>query len=84
MAELSNRDSELKAKAAVLLLKLEMLFCKVIKECQQDGRLETLEKPEILAKYLLSIWNGLNISVRIYPNKKLLKPLVEKQLEILK
>ena len=84
VAELSNRDSELKAKAAILLLKLEELFVKVIKQCQKEGSLKTKEKPEILAKYLLTIWNGLNISVRVYPDKKLLKPLIEKQLEILK
>jgi len=84
IAELSNVDSELKEKAAFLLLRLEQVFLRTIKECQKSGRLKSKENPQILAKYLLTVWNGLNISVRIYPNKKLLKPLIEKQLEILR
>ena len=84
IAELSNRESGLKEMAAELLLKMEQVFLKVIKEAQLTGRLKTKEKPEMLAKYLLSVWNGLNISVRVYSNKKVLLPLIEKQLEILK
>ncbi|MGN6645716.1 MAG: TetR/AcrR family transcriptional regulator [Cytophaga sp.] len=84
IAELSNRELGLKDVAANLLLKLEQVFLKVIKECQADGTLKTKESPEILAKYLLSVWNGLNISVRIYSNKKILLPLIEKQLEIIR
>jgi len=83
IAELSNRESDLKDVAATLLLKLEQVFLKVIKESQANGTLKTKEKPEMLAKYLLSVWNGLNISVRVYPNKKMLIPIIEKQLEIL-
>ncbi|ABG57544.1 TetR/AcrR family transcriptional regulator [Cytophaga hutchinsonii] len=83
IAELSNRESGLTDVAASLLLKLEQVFLKVIKECQANGTLKTKEKPEMLAKYLLSVWNGLNISVRVYSNKKVLIPLIEKQLEIL-
>jgi TetR/AcrR family transcriptional repressor of nem operon len=84
IAELSNRESGLTDMAAGLLLKLEQVFLKVIKEAQANGTLQTKEKPEMLSKYLLSVWNGLNISVRVYPNKKVLIPLIEKQLEILK
>jgi TetR/AcrR family transcriptional repressor of nem operon len=83
IAELTNTDSMLKEKAAGLLLRLEQVFLKVIKEAQKNGTLKSKEQPDMLAKYLLSVWNGLNISVRVYPNKKVLKPLIEKQLEIL-
>lgn len=83
VAELSNVDVSLKQKAAEMLLLLEKLFLKTIKECQKNGDINSKEDPEVLAKYLLTIWNGLNISVRIYPNKKLLKPMIVKQLEIL-
>jgi len=84
IAELSNREIDLKDVAASLLVKLEQLFLKIIKECQANGTLKTKEKPEMLARHLLSIWNGLNISVRVYSNKKVLLPLIEKQLEILR
>lgn len=83
IAELSNRDPLLKEKAASLLLKLEKLFLQTLKEAQKTGDLGPGENPELLAKYLLTVWNGLNISVRVYPEPSLLKPLIEKQLKIL-
>lgn len=83
VAELSNVQSELKEKAASLLLRLENMFLKIVKECQANGSLSKKEQPEVLAKYLLTVWNGLNISLRLYPDKQSLKPLIEKHLEIL-
>ena len=84
VAELSNVDLELKKKAADLLIKMEKVFLHVLKEAQKDGTLKSKENPEMLAKYLLTIWNGLNISIRVYPEPKILKPIIEKQLEVLK
>jgi TetR/AcrR family transcriptional regulator, transcriptional repressor for nem operon len=83
VAELSNRDETLKEKAAALLLKLEKIFLQALRQAQKEGDLGQEENPELLAKYLLTVWNGLNISVRIYPDTNLLKPLIEKQLKIL-
>lgn len=83
VAELSNRDETLKEKAATLLLKLEKIFLQALRQAQKEGDLGQEENPELLAKYLLTVWNGLNISVRIYPDINLLKPLIEKQLKIL-
>lgn len=83
VAELSNVDLDLKSKAASLLMKMEKIFLKALKEAKKDGMLKSKESPELLAKYLLTIWNGLNISVRVYPDLKLLKPMIEKQLQLL-
>jgi TetR/AcrR family transcriptional regulator, transcriptional repressor for nem operon len=84
VAELANVESELKEKAASLLLRLENVFLKVLKDGIANGSLQTKEQPEVLAKYLLTVWNGLNISVRLYSDKETLKPLIEKHLEIVK
>ncbi len=83
VAELSNIDLTLKKKAASLLVKLEKIFLYAIKEALKEGTLKSKESPEQLAKYLLIIWNGLNISVRVYPDPALLKPIIEKQLQLL-
>lgn len=83
IAELSNIDAELKSKASELLMRLEQIFLNVLTDAKADGTLTSTEQPEILARHLLTIWNGLNISVRMYPNPDVLKPLIEKQLEIL-
>ncbi|HVD98835.1 MAG TPA: TetR/AcrR family transcriptional regulator [Cytophagaceae bacterium] len=83
IAELANIDLELKTKASSLLLRLEKVFATALKEAKKDGTLKAKENPELLAKYLLTVWNGLNISIRVYPDPKLLKPIVEKQLQVL-
>ncbi len=83
IAELSNIDLDLKKQAASLLMKLEKIFLYAIKEAQKEGSLKSKENPEELARYLLTVWNGLNISVRVYPDLKLLKPIIEKQLQVL-
>jgi TetR/AcrR family transcriptional regulator, transcriptional repressor for nem operon len=36
-----------------------------------------------LARYLLNLWNGINITRRIYQTNKELKPLIEFQLSII-
>lgn len=83
VAELSNVQLDLKEKAAALLLKLEQLFLRMLLECKANGSLKSTESPEVLANYLLTVWNGLNISVRLYPDTETLRPLIEKHLKIL-
>lgn len=84
LAELANIDPELKQKAIGHLKAMEKLFLKYIRKAQQSGELTTKEAPEILARYLLNLWNGINISRRIYPRKDLLEPIIRLQLAVLK
>ena len=84
LAELANIDEELKQKAALHLIAMEKLFLKYIRKAKQTGELKTKEKAETLARYLLNLWNGINITRRVYPRKDMLEPLIRMQLEVLR
>lgn len=83
VAELSNVDNQLKLKAVKRLKQLEQLFHDAVKTGQEKGELKTKEDPAILARYLLTMWNGLNITRRMYTDPKLLGSLIELQLKVL-
>ncbi len=83
IAELSITDSTLKEKAVFLLKRLEELFLEVLKEAKDKGKLKSKESPEMLAKYLINLWNGLSITRRMYRDKNTIKELIEMQLKIL-
>ena len=84
LAELANIDEELKQKAIGHLKELEKVFLKYIRRAKKSGELKTDQTPEVLARYLLNLWNGINISRRIYPRKDLLLPVIRLQLEVLR
>lgn len=83
IAELSTIDKQLKAKAVNLLKKLEELFYEVLLAAKEKGKLKSNEDPAVLARYLLTLWNGISITRRMYPDAKALKPLIEMQLKMI-
>jgi TetR/AcrR family transcriptional repressor of nem operon len=84
IAELSNINPELKDRAAFFLVRLEKIFLAVLKEAKAKGELKSKEDPALLAKQLITFWNGLNISVRVYQeDTKPLKKLIEMQFKSL-
>jgi TetR/AcrR family transcriptional regulator, transcriptional repressor for nem operon len=83
IAELSNSKPELRQQASELLLRLERIFQYVIEEAQLSGEIDATNDPALLARQLLLFWNGLNISVRIYPDPQVLRPLIEAQFKTL-
>jgi len=80
---LSNIDDDLKEKAVQRLKQLEQLFHSAISKAKKQGTLRTGEDAATLARYLLTVWNGLNITRRMYTDPKALRPLIELQLKIL-
>jgi len=83
IAELSHGDEELKGKAITNLKAMELLFLKYLREAKKAGDLKSKEKPEDLARYLLNLWNGINITRRMYPRKEMLEPVIRLQLAVL-
>lgn len=83
IAELSNADPLLMKKASNWLLQLEKIFHKAIIVAQKKSRLSKKHDPELLARQLITSWNGLGITRRLYPDNKILAALIEAQLEIL-
>ncbi|HEY4147665.1 MAG TPA: TetR/AcrR family transcriptional regulator [Chitinophagaceae bacterium] len=82
--EMGAVDSRLQAKAIQLLQVLEKVFTDVIREAQKNKQLLTKEKPELIARSLITLWSGINITRRMYPDARQLKQLIALQLDVLK
>ncbi len=83
IAELSNINDSLKKKAVNLLRKLEQLFYEVLQTAKEQGKLKSKEDPKLLANYLITFWNGISITRRMYQNPKVLAPLIEMHLKMI-
>jgi TetR/AcrR family transcriptional regulator, transcriptional repressor for nem operon len=83
VVELSNIDKPLESMAIKRLKKMEQLFLDLVKKGQQTGLLKSKEEPAVIARYLVTMWNGINITRRMYPSPDRLLPLIEMQLSIL-
>lgn len=83
VAELACIDKGLEQIAVANLGIMEETFYKYIKEAQGSGRLKTKEDARLLARHLINLWNGLNITRRMYQSPKDLNPLIKFQLRVL-
>lgn len=83
IVELSNTDVYLKELASKLLERLELSFKRVVDEAQKDGRIKNKTSSEIIARHLINLWNGINITRRLYPDDESLKTIIDLNLEIL-
>jgi TetR/AcrR family transcriptional regulator, transcriptional repressor for nem operon len=83
LAELSNIDKELKEKAAENLKDLENLFYKYVDAAKKSKELRTKEDSRVIARYLITVWNGINITRRMYPQKNVLESVLKMQLNVL-
>lgn len=81
MSELSNTNPELEAYAANKLKKLEAFFL----ECARLAKARKLlrQDPALVARHLINLWNGINITRRMYPDKRELLPLINFNLEVI-
>lgn len=84
IVELSNIDKSLENMAIKKLKKMETVFTEQITKAQQNGELKNKEDAATIARYLVTQWNGLNITRRMYPDANHLLPVIELQLSILK
>ena len=83
VVEMSNLDVKTKDQAGALLNKLEAAFTKIITKAQKTGRLKTQVSPTLLAKYLINLRNGINVTARTEKNAKVMKEMIALSLEIL-
>jgi TetR/AcrR family transcriptional regulator, transcriptional repressor for nem operon len=80
---LSNIDAELTEIANNHLKKMENIFFEQIKTSQETGELTTKTDARLLSMSLINLWNGINITRKVYNSKEVLKALVDFQLAIL-
>lgn len=83
LVEMTCVDEGLVDMASGFLQQSEALFCKALGRARELGQLDKAEDPAVLARCLLTFWNGLNLTRRMYPQQKNLAPMVERMLKIL-
>lgn len=83
VAEMAGLDEDLEKEAIAILKEVEQFYTRTIRQAQKDGTLKNLTDPAILGRYLITLWNGLSITRRMYPDKNILKRQIEMQLEII-
>jgi len=81
MAELSNVNPELESYAADKQKKFEEFFYECALRAKELGFIKT--EPKLLARHLLNLWNGINITRRMYPEKKELLPVINFNLQLI-
>jgi TetR/AcrR family transcriptional repressor of nem operon len=83
LVEMTFVDEELKNESIEILMKTEALYKDVILSEQKQGNVKSKVPADVLAKFLITLWCGINSLRRIYPDKKILKKQLELQLQII-
>jgi len=81
--ELSFVDESLENQAKQILIEVEQMYIKSIKISQERGFIKTNESPEVLGRYLITFWMGLNGLRKMYPQKESLLKQIDFHLNIL-
>jgi TetR/AcrR family transcriptional repressor of nem operon len=83
VTEMASIDVGLKNEAIEILKEVELFYTNTIRKAQEDGSLQNQSDPAVLGRYLITIYNGINVTRRMYPDKHELSKLIEMQLEII-
>lgn len=83
VTEMTFIDSDLENQSIAILKDVEKMFTAAIEKGQQDGRIKNQTNPVILGRYLITCWNGLNVTRRMYPDYEILQKQIEMQLDII-
>jgi TetR/AcrR family transcriptional repressor of nem operon len=83
IVEMASLDKELEKEAVNILKEVEQMYTSAIEKVQKNGALKNQTDPAILGRYLITLYNGLNVTRRMYPDAKALLKLIDMQLEIL-
>jgi TetR/AcrR family transcriptional repressor of nem operon len=83
VVEMTFIDEKLEDSAVQILKEVEIMYKHVLEDQKKKGNLKTQTDPEILARYLITFWCGLNTLRRMYPDKTTLKDQIEMQLAVI-
>lgn len=83
VVEMAAIDKDLEVEAVTILQEVEQMFTATIRKAQKNGTVKNQTDPVILGRYLITLWNGLNVTRRMYPDQKALRKLIDLQLAII-
>jgi TetR/AcrR family transcriptional repressor of nem operon len=81
--EMSCLDDELEAEAVAILKEVEQMYTAAIRNAQVKQHIRNQTDAAILGRYLITLWNGINVTRRMYPNPEILAEQIEMQLAII-
>jgi TetR/AcrR family transcriptional repressor of nem operon len=83
IVEMAGLDEALEKEAVAILIDVEHFYTRTIRKAQKNGTLKNQTDAAVLGRYLITFWNGLNVTRRMYPDKNVLKKQIEMQLELI-
>ncbi|WP_295120092.1 TetR/AcrR family transcriptional regulator [uncultured Chitinophaga sp.] len=83
VVEMTFQDEELEQEAVTILKEVEKMFAWAIQKGKESGEITNPAPADLLARYLITVWNGLNVTRRMYPRAQSLQKLIELQLSVL-
>jgi TetR/AcrR family transcriptional regulator, transcriptional repressor for nem operon len=83
VTEMPFIDDDLEQEAIAILKEVEWLYTRNIKRAQENGSLKNLTDPALLGRYLITVYNGINVTRRMYPDKNQIAQVIDLQLEII-
>ena len=83
VAELANIDQELEKQAIDKLTTLERIFKEGLDKAKASGQLASDTHTGQLSRYLINVWNGINVTRRMYPRREELEPILKMSLQML-
>lgn len=83
IVEMTFIDNELENDAIEILKDVEKLYTAAILAEQKKGNIKSKSPADSLAKFLITLWCGINSLRRVYPDKEILKQQIELQLQII-
>ncbi|MBT1704093.1 TetR/AcrR family transcriptional regulator [Chryseosolibacter indicus] len=81
--EMTFVDKDLEKASITILNEVERLFIDTIKQAQKQGKLKTKTKATLLGRYLITLWNGINITRRMHPDRSVLREQIKMQLSLI-
>lgn len=83
IVEMACLDEEMEEAAVSILKEVEEFYIRTIAKAQEKGTIKNQTDPVILGRYLITLWSGLNVLRRMYPDEAVLRKQIEMQLEII-
>ena len=83
VSELASIEADLEQQAIEKLKTLENLFKKALDKAIAMGQMRS-QDTQVTARYLVNLWNGINVTRRMYPHGRELEPILKMSLQVLK
>jgi len=76
-------DTDTRKVAIQLLKRMEPIYADVIRKAQEENLIKTKEDPIVLGRFLLNLWNGINVTRKMDIPADILKTTIALNLQLI-